>query len=96
MVTPKRLSVDAQRAIQDMVELDMYLMVQSQQTPWPLLSRGNEKLHTGRKPSSNMVESSAALELVLSGFIEATSSRTFVVSRSGYEFYVREMKPHSA
>jgi predicted transcriptional regulator len=35
-------------------------------------------------------------ELLIEGFIEAASSQTFVVSKSGYQFYERQMKPHSA
>jgi len=61
-----------------------------------MLPRGTKKLHEAKKSHSNLVESSAAKELVDRGFIEATSSRTFVVSKSGYQFYEREMKPHSA
>ena len=90
------MSAGGQRALQDMVEMEMYLVAQSQQIPWPMLPRGTKKLHEAKKPHSNLVESSAAKELVDRGFIEATSSRTFVVSKSGYQFYEREMKPHSA
>ena len=90
------MSVAGQHALQDMVELQMYLVAQSQQTPWPMLPRGTKKLHDAKKPHSNLVEASAAKELVDQGFIEATSSRTFVVSKSGYQFYERQMKPRSA
>jgi hypothetical protein len=90
------MSAGAQQALQDMVEMEMYLVAQSQQTPWPMLPRGTKKLHDGRKPHSNLVEASVAKELVDQGFIEATSSRTFVISKSGYQFYEREMKPNSA
>jgi len=97
MVTAENMmSVGGQRALQDMVEMEMYLVSQSQQTPWPMLPRGTKKLHGAKKPHSNVVESSVAKELVDQGFIEATSSRTFVVSKSGHQFYQREMKPHSA
>ena len=34
-------------------------------------------------------------KLLIEGLIEGTSSRTFVVSKSGYQFYERQMKPHS-
>jgi hypothetical protein len=96
VTTENRMSTGGQRALQDMVEMEMYLVAQSQQTPWPMLPRGTRKLHEVKKPYSNLVEASAAKELVDQGFIEATSSRTFVVSKSGYQFYEREMKPHSA
>jgi len=97
MVTPDNmLSIGAQHALQDMVELQMYLVTQSQQTPLPMLPRSTKKPHEGKKPYSNLVESSVAKELVERGFIEATSTFTFVVSKSGYQFYEREMKPHSA
>jgi hypothetical protein len=88
------MSVGAQHALQDMVELEMYIFSQPQQAPWSMLPRRSGKPHLARKPYSNPVESSAAKELVEHGFIEATSSRTFVVSKSGYHFYEREMKPH--
>jgi hypothetical protein len=96
MVPPDNLSVAGQQALRDMIELEMYLVAQLQQTPWPMFPRGTKKLHRTREPYSNPVKSSAAKELVDRGFIEATSSRTFVVSKSGYEFYERELKPHSA
>jgi hypothetical protein len=93
MVTPRNvLSDSGQHALQDMVELEMYLLSQSQKAPWPMLPRRSGKPHQAEKP----VESSAAEELVRHGFIEATSSRTFVVSESGYRFYEREIKPHSS
>ena len=87
------LSVGAQHALQDMVELEMYIVSEPQQAPWPMLPRFSKKPHQARKPYSNPVELSVAKELVDHGFIEATSSRTFVVSKSGYQFYDREMKP---
>jgi|GEM_PF-3264540 uncharacterized protein with von Willebrand factor type A (vWA) domain len=97
MVTAENtMSAGGQHALQDMVEMEMYLVAQSQQTPWPMLPRGARKLHDTRKPHSSVVEASAAKELIDQGFLEATSSRTFVVSRSGHRFYEREMKPHSA
>jgi hypothetical protein len=97
MVTAENtMSGGAQQALQNMVEMEMYLVAQTQQTPWPMLPRGTKKLHDAKKPQSNLVESSAAKELVDQGFVEATSSRTFVVSKSGYQFYERAMKPHSA
>ena len=97
MVTPENImSLAGQHALQDMVEFEMYLVGQSQQTPWPMLPRGTRKRYGAREPFSNPVESSAAKELFRRGFIEATSSRTFIVSKSGHQFYDREMKPHSA
>src|SRR5260370_3579772 len=97
MVTPENMiSVNGRHALQDMVELEMYLVAQAQQRPWPLVPRGPKALPIVREAFSNPVESGAANELVKLGFIEATSSQTFVVSKSGYEFYEREMKPHSS
>jgi hypothetical protein len=97
MVTPRNvLSDGGQHALQDMVELEMYLLSQSQKAPWPMLPRRSGKPHQAEKPCRKPVESSAAEELVRHGFIEATSSRTFVVSESGYRFYEREIKPHSS
>jgi hypothetical protein len=88
MVTPeKMMSVDSQNALQDMVELKMYLVSQARQAPWPMLPRGRTNSLEASKAHSNSVESGAAWELLDLGFIEATSTRTFVVSKSGYRFY---------
>jgi len=97
MVTPENtMSLAAQHALEDMVEFEMYLVGQSQRTPWPMLPRSTRKLYGAREPYCNPVEWSAVKELLIEGFIEATSSRTFVVSKSGYQFYGRQLKPHSA
>ena len=87
--TEEMISVVGQHALQDMVELQMYLVAQSQQTPWPMFPRGPRTLSGVREPHSNLVESSVAKELVHQSLIEATSNRTFVVSKSGYQFYER-------
>ena|ERR1022692_1857309 len=89
------MSANGQHALSDMVELQMYLLAQSQPRPWPLLPRSIKPVLEGREPHRNPVESSAAKELVDGGFVEPTSSRTFVVSKSGYAFYEQEIKPHS-
>jgi|ERR1017187_6334741 hypothetical protein len=95
MVTPNSmLSVAGQHALQDMVELQMYLVAQSQNKPWSMVPRRPNKQQEDRKPYSNPVESSAVMELMDRGFIEGTSNRTFIVSKSGYQFYERELKPH--
>ena len=88
MATPdKDLSVGARHALKDMVELQMYLLAQPQQTPWPLLPRSAKMLSLGQKPYRNPVESSEVHELIDRGFIEQSSNRTFVVSKIGYEFH---------
>jgi len=93
MATPEnRISVVGQHALQDMVELQMYLEAQSQNKPWPMLPRRMDRQQEVREPYSNPVESSAVKELMDQRLIEATSGRTFVVSKSGYQFYEREMK----
>ncbi len=84
------MSVGGHQALKDMVELQMYLVAQSQRAPWPMLPRRTKTNLVAKKP--NPVESSTATELIERGFIEQTSSLTFVVSRSGQEFYDREMK----
>jgi hypothetical protein len=90
MVPPENMvSVGAQHAIWDMVELEMYLLSQSQQTAWSMLPRSVKKSHETKKTYSNLVEFSVAKELVDLGFIENTSNRTFVVSKAGYQFYER-------
>ena len=89
------MSANGQHALSDMVELKMYLLAQPQQRPWALLPRSTKPVLGGREPHRNPVESSAAKELVDGGFVEPTSNRTFVVSKSGYAFYEQEIKPHS-
>jgi hypothetical protein len=84
------MSAGGQQALQDMVELQMYLVAQAQQSPWPMCPRSAMRLPVTRMPYSNLVESSVAWELLDQGFIEATSSRTFIVSKSGYQFYQRQ------
>ena len=97
MVTPESMiSVAAQHALQDMVELQMYLVTQAQETPWQVLPRRSKRQYDAREPYSNVVQSRVAKELVKQGFIEGSSSRTFVVSKSGYQFYEREIEPHSS
>lgn len=85
LVTPE-MSVVAQHALQDMVEGQMYLLAKSHRVPWSLLPRTTNSFET-RKVHSASVELSAANELLGLGFIEATSSLTFVVSKPGYQFY---------
>jgi hypothetical protein len=80
-----------QQALQDMIELEMYLLAQPQGKPWLMVPRRLGKPDQGREPISNLVQSWAATELLMKGLIEPTSSRTFVVSKSGREFYRREM-----
>jgi hypothetical protein len=97
MITPdETISLAGQHALQDMVELEMYLLAQPQQTPWSILPRGSKRLFGAREPYSKVVEWSVANELLDQRLIEATSSRTFVVSKSGHQFYKREMKPDAA
>ena len=97
MVTPdSTLSVAGRHALQDMVELQMYLVAQPQNAPWPMLPRRNKGPHDDKRRQPGPVESSAVRELMHHGLIEATSNRTYVVSKSGYEFNQREMKRSSA
>ena len=77
--------------LKDMVELQMYLAAQTYGKPWPLLPRGTQPY--SREPCCWAVDLSIVDELLERGFIERTSSQTFVVSKSGREFYFREMKP---
>lgn len=95
MVTPQNTtSVDGQHALQDMVELQMYLVAQLREKPWPILPRGLKKPLGAKEPYSNLVDSTAAKELVGLGLIEVVSGQTFVVSKSGYQYYEQEMRPH--
>jgi hypothetical protein len=86
------MSDSGQYALRDMVELQMYLMVQPQQKPCPLLPRRTKTLLTDRKPHCNPIESSSVAELMDGGFIERSSSRTYVVSKTGYDFYESQLK----
>ena len=86
MVTPE-MSVVAQHALQDMVEGQMYLLANAQRMPWFLFPRTSTKSVETTRAHCTSVELSAANELLDLGFIEATSSRTFVVSKPGYQFY---------
>jgi hypothetical protein len=97
MVAPeKMISVGSQHALQDMVELKMYLVSQTGQAPWPMLPRTRTSSLEASKAHRNSVELGAVWELLDLGFIEATSSRTFVVSKSGYQCYQRTISPLSA
>ena len=90
MATPEKvLSPSARHALKDMVELQMYLLAQPQQIPWPMLPRTTKALPAGQNAYCNPVESSAATELIDSGFVEQSSNRTVVVSKAGYEFHTQ-------
>jgi hypothetical protein len=82
-------------ALKDMVELQMFLVAQPQQRPWPMMPRTMKTLPESRTPCHNPIEWSAANELVTLGYIEYTSNVTLVVSRSGRAFYEREMTHQS-
>jgi hypothetical protein len=89
------MSNNGHHALKDMIELQMYLVAQPQQRPWPMLSRRTKALPGVRAPYLNPIESSAANELVGLGSIEYTSNVTLVVSKSGRDFYEREKKQQS-
>jgi hypothetical protein len=90
MVTPERtMSVACKDALQDLVELQMYLVAQPQQIPWPMCPRTRTNPLDTRKVHSSTVEVSVVWELQDLGFIEASSSHTFIVSKSGQEFHER-------
>jgi hypothetical protein len=98
MIRPKNtMSLAGRHALEDMVELEMYLLAQPQQAAWPILSRrGSKNVSGARTPHSIAVESSAINELLDQRFIEPTSNRTFVVSKSGLRFYELAIKQRSA
>ena len=94
MLTPlEQHASNVPDTLQDMIELQMYLMAQPHRKPWPLLSRSAKPQR--RRPFCQAVDASIVEELVNRGFIEQTSSQTFVVSKSGREFYLRQVKPDS-
>jgi hypothetical protein len=84
---------NVQATLRDMVELKMYLVARTSGKPWPLLPRGTAPLD--REPWCRAVDLSVVDDLVERGFIENSSSQTFVVSKAGTEFYRREIRPHS-
>lgn len=105
MVTPQRrtqektapettISDNAKHALSDMVEFEMYITAQPQETPWPMAPRTIKTAPEGKAPCSDSVESGTAKELLALGFIERSSTATYVVSKSGYAFYEREIKTH--
>jgi hypothetical protein len=83
-LTVTEMSVVAQHALQDMIEGQMYLLAQAQRTPWLMFPRTRTN---SIEAHSTSVAFSAANELLDLGFIEATSNRTFVVSKPGHQFY---------
>lgn len=90
------MSLAARHALEDTVEFEMYLVVESQQTPWPMFARSIRNLYGARELYCNPVEWSAVKELLTEGFIELASSRTFVASQSGRRVYQRQLNSHSA
>ena len=86
------ISENGHHALKDMVELQMYLVAQPLQRPWPLVSRRTRAFPEVRAPHCNPIESNVANELVQLGLIEYTSSVTLVVSQAGSDFYEREIK----
>ncbi len=93
MVTPEnRMSEDGLHALRDLVELRMYLVAQSQHKPWPLFPRSIKDQRKSRKPYKDALDPATVAELQDQGFLESTSNRTFVVSKSGYQFYERAFK----
>jgi hypothetical protein len=90
MVTPEQtMSVACKDALQDMVELQMYLVAQSKKTPWLLCHRTLTNPALTNAPHSDSVDGSVVWELLDLGFIEHSSSCTFIVSKPGQEFYER-------
>ena len=85
------ISDSGRLVLRDMVEMQMYLVFQPQRKPWPMLPRRAKALVPGKTPHTNPIEAGAAEELVAGGFLEHSSTRTFVVSKSGHEFYQREL-----
>jgi hypothetical protein len=95
LVTPK-MSLAAQNALEDMIDGKMYLLAKPQREPWSLLPRTSANPLETRKAHSASVEWSAANELLDRGFIEASSSLTFVVSQPGHQFYKSQQKGNSS
>ena len=92
LVKNMTMSDNGHHALKDMIELEMYLVAQSHNAPWPMLPRRRMPLPVAREPYCNPIESNTARELVQFGLIEYSSSITLVVSKSGKDFYEREMK----
>ncbi|HEY9141626.1 MAG TPA: hypothetical protein VIN93_12075 [Bryobacteraceae bacterium] len=96
MATENTISGVGLNALRDMVELQMYLVAQAPNKPWPMHPRSTKGQRKARKPYRNPIEASAVAELLDQGLLEATSNRTFVVSKYGHQVYEREMKRISA
>ena len=91
MVTPENvLSVGGRNALRDMVELQMYLLAQPKEMSWSLFPRRVKKTLEVKRPYDTLVESRVARDLLARGLIEGTSNRTFIVSRSGYQYHERQ------
>jgi hypothetical protein len=90
MTSEQTMSVACKDAIQDLVNLSMYLVAQPEQTPWPLCPRTVQNVLDSRKPHSNLIEVSVVWELQDLGFIEPTSNRTYIASKSGRKFCERQ------
>jgi hypothetical protein len=86
------MSESGHHALKDMVELQMYLVAQLAERPWPLMPRGVKALAEFREPYCNSIELAVANELLQLGVIEYSSTLTLVVSKVGNEFYQREIK----
>src|SRR5579872_4870404 len=56
------LSHSSQQALTDMIELNLYLVAQPQQRPWPMMPRGKPGCGMGRLPYCNPIESASACE----------------------------------
>lgn len=87
MITPKpTMSAAGTDALRDMVELQMYLVAQARESPWPLYPRSRTNPLQVRKPNSEFVKALVVWELMDLGFLEATSTTTFIVSRAGIQY----------
>jgi hypothetical protein len=76
-----------------MIELEMYLVAQPEDNPWPIVPRSLWKTSGATGPFSKFVSTLVAKELVAAGFIQPTSPTIFVVSQFGRRFYERHLKP---
>lgn len=86
------MSESGHHALKDMVELQMYLVAQLGERPWPLMPRGVKALAEFREPYCYSIEVAVANELLKLGLIEYSSPLTLVVSKVGNELYQREIK----
>jgi uncharacterized iron-regulated membrane protein len=89
------MSNEAQYCLMDMIELAMYLERFNGEMPWAIRRRGTYALQKPARKTllPGTVSSATARALLQLGLIEQASGDTFVVSKTGQEYYEQYLKP---